>query len=197
MLEARDLAFRYGPRQPLIVSDFDIAIQSGEVVGLSGPSGRGKSTIGQLLARHLRPTAGAISVDGSPPPEHGFNPVQFLSQSPVFAVNPRWTIGRIVSEAWTPDVETMAALGIRTAWLDRYPHELSGGEMQRVIILRTLAPGLRYLIADEITSMLDPLAQAEIWKALLEVAKRRAVGILAISHDAHLLGRVADRVVAV
>lgn len=197
MLEARGICFRYGRREPLIVRDFDLAIRPGEIVGLSGPSGRGKSTIGRLLARHLQPTAGTVAVNGAPPPERGFNPVQFLSQSPVFATNPRWTIGRIVAEAWSPDDRTIHELGVRPAWLPRYPHELSGGEMQRITILRALAPGLRYLIADEITSMLDPLAQAEIWRALMAVAKKRAVGILAISHDAPLLERVADRVVAV
>ncbi len=196
MLEARGISFGYGRRGPLIVRDFDLAIRPGEVVGLSGPSGRGKSTIGRLLARHLMPAAGTVVVDGNPP-ARGFNPVQFLSQSPVFATNPRWAIGRIVTEAWSPDAEAMQQLGVRPAWFSRYPHELSGGEMQRITILRALAPGLRYLIADEITSMLDPLAQADIWKALMAVAKNRAVGILAISHDAHLMARVADRVVTV
>jgi ABC-type dipeptide/oligopeptide/nickel transport system ATPase subunit len=197
MLEARGISFRYRPRDPLIVRDLDIAIDPGEVVGLSGPSGRGKSTIGRLLARHLRPIAGAVIVDGAPLPERGFNPVQLLSQSPVFAANPRWTVRRIVGEAWTPDTGTAQALGVRPAWFSRYPHELSGGEMQRITILRALAPDTRYLVADEITSMLDPLAQAEIWTALLKVANQRAIGILAISHDAHLLARVADRVVTV
>lgn len=197
MLEARGISFRYGPRDPLIVQGFDLAIRPGEVVGLSGPSGRGKSTIGRLLARHLRPTAGLVTVDGAQAPARGFNPVQLLSQSPIFAANPRWTVGRIVGEAWTPDADTVQALGVRPAWFDRFPHELSGGELQRITILRALAPGLRYLVADEISSMLDPLAQAEIWAALLAVVKQRAIGLLAISHDAHLLGRVADRVVAV
>lgn len=197
MLEARDISFRYGPRDPLVVRDLDIVIGPGEVVGLSGPSGGGKSTIGRLLARHIRPTAGAVTVDGAPLPERGFNPVQLLSQSPVFAANPRWTVHRIVGEAWTPDAGTAQALGVRPAWFSRYPHELSGGEMQRITILRALAPDTRYLVADEITSMLDPLAQAEIWTALLKAANQRAIGILAISHDAHLLARVADRVVTV
>ena len=86
------------------------------------------------------------------------------------------------------------SLGVETHWYDRYPHEISGGELQRVALLRAMAPELRYLVADEITAMLDPISQVEIWQCLLAQAKH-GIGILAISHDTSLLARVATRVV--
>lgn len=192
MLEARELSFRYG-REPLLLDRFSFSVSPGEVVGVTGPSGRGKSTLGRLLAGHLTPLSGTIAVRdeaaASPIP-----PVQYLAQAPLFAVNPRWRIGRIVTEAWQPDEETRAALGVSRDWYDRYPHEISGGELQRVAILRAMAPGVRYLVADEITAMLDPITQAGIWRFLLD-ACRKGLGIVAISHDAPLLAQIADRTV--
>lgn len=193
MLEARDIGFRFpGAAQP-VLDNVSLRIAQGEVVGLSGPSGVGKSTLGRILAQHVRPQSGRVLVDGIPRSGEGFHPVQFLSQSPVLAVNPRWRIGRVVAEAWNPDAETRAALGVRSEWYPRYPHELSGGELQRVAILRALAPGLRYLVADEISAMLDAVTQAQIWTFLRRFAAERRIGILAISHDHALLKRIAHR----
>lgn len=194
MLTANRLSFRYGARAPYILRDFDLSIGPGEIVGLSGPSGRGKSTLGRLLAAHLEPTGGSVSIDDRAASNGLFHPVQYLHQSPIFATDPRWRISRIISEGWIPDDATRAGLGIDEGWYDRFPHEISGGELQRVALLRTLAPGLRYLIADEITSMLDPVAQVEIWQFLLK-RMRQGLGILAISHDRALLSRIATRVV--
>ena len=195
MLTAHRVSFRHGPRAPYILREFDLSIRPGEIVGLSGPSGRGKSTLGRLLAGHLGPTSGSVTVDERAN-QYRFNPVQYLHQSPIFATDPRWRISRIVAEGWTPDDVTRNELGVKESWYDRYPHEISGGELQRVALLRTLAPGLRYLIADEITSMLDPVAQVEIWQVLLKRA-RQGLGILAISHDRALLERIATRVVTI
>lgn len=196
MLTANHLSFRYGARAPYILRDVDLSIGPGEIVGLSGPSGRGKSTLGRLLAGHLEPTSGAITIDDSEGSNRRFHPVQYLHQSPIFATDPRWRISRIIAEGWTPDDVTRIDLGIDESWYDRYPHEISGGELQRVALLRALAPGLRYLIADEITSMLDPVAQVEIWQVLLKRAQL-GLGILAISHDQALLERIATRVVTI
>ncbi len=193
MLNAEKLSYRYTPRAPLVLDGIDIAVSPGEIVGLTGWSGRGKSTLGRLLAGHLSPSAGRITIDGQKA-GNGFNPVQYLHQSPIFATDPRWRIGRIVEEAWQSDAATREELGVETSWYDRYPHEISGGELQRVALLRTLAPGLSYLVADEITAMLDPVAQVEIWQCLL-ARTGKGLGILAISHDQALLERIATRIV--
>ena len=193
MLSAEKLSYRYAPRAALVLENVDIGVAPGEIVGLTGGSGRGKSTLGRLLAGHMMPSAGRITIDDKEAVS-GFSPVQYLHQSPIFATDPRWRIGRIVEEAWQPDDATREELGIEKGWYDRYPHEISGGELQRIALLRTLAPGLSYLIADEITAMLDPVAQVDIWRCLLARA-RTGLGILAISHDQALLDRIATRIV--
>jgi ABC-type dipeptide/oligopeptide/nickel transport system ATPase subunit len=193
MLEARAISFRFGSSARAVLDGASVAVAPGEILGLSGPSGIGKSTLGRILAQHVRPTEGRILVDGRPIAGGGFHPVQFLAQSPILAVNPRWRIGRILDEAHAPDDETRAALGIRRDWDARYPHELSGGELQRVAIARALAPGLRYLVADEISAMLDAVTQVRIWNFLRKLATERNIGILAISHDDALLARICHR----
>lgn len=188
MLEGRDLHFVH-PGGQKVLSGVSITIGPGEVVGLSGRSGCGKSTLGRLLAGYLKPDAGTIEVDGGS--RAGWSPVQYVHQSGIFSVDPRWRIGRVIEEGWAPDDATREALGVSRAWYDRYPHEISGGELQRVTLLRALAPATRYLIADELTAMLDPVTQAEIWAFLLSRC-RDGLGILAISHDAPLLQRIAS-----
>lgn len=193
-LEARNIGFFYS-RDARILHDVSLTLEQGHIVGLMGPSGRGKSTLGRIMAGHLSPMAGAVTLDGRSFPRTGFRPVQFLHQTPVFAMNPRWRISRILSEAGKPEPELVEALGIRERWLDRYPHELSGGELQRIALARAIHDRTRYIIADEITSMLDPIAQSRIWRVLADILRQRSVGILAISHDAPLLSRIADRIV--
>jgi peptide/nickel transport system ATP-binding protein len=87
-------------------------------------------------------------------------------------------------------------MGIEAAWLNRYPAELSGGEMQRFCIARALAPETRFLIADEISTMLDVITQAQIWELLLRVTGERGIGVLAVTHSAALAARICSRVVA-
>ncbi|MFN2409917.1 MAG: ABC transporter ATP-binding protein [Halomonas sp.] len=176
-----------------MLDNVSVSLEAGEWVGLSGHSGTGKSTLGQLLAGHLTPQAGTIEVDGEALPQRGLQPVQWLPQSPELSVNPRWRVKRILEEAWTPPATLREAFGIEPGWLNRYPSALSGGELQRVCVLRALAPGVRYLVADEISSMLDPLTQLALWQALHQVADERKLGVLVISHDAALLERLCPR----
>ena len=87
-------------------------------------------------------------------------------------------------------------LGIRPEWLSRFPHELSGGELQRFCIARALAANPRYLIADEISTMLDAYTQAQLWHFLLEEAEKRNLGMIVVTHSPALLERIATRVVS-
>lgn len=192
MLDASGL--RYGfARQPAVLDDVSLTLEAGEWLGLDGVSGAGKSTLGQLLAGYLTPQAGTVTVDGAPLPRRGLRPVQWLPQSPELAVNPRWRVKRILEEAWTPPDALRDAFGIEPAWMNRFPQALSGGELQRVCVLRALVPGVRYLVADEISSMLDPLTQLDLWQGLRQVADERQLGVLVISHDAALLNRLCSR----
>lgn len=190
MLEAHDIHFAYDRKAP-VLSGISLSLKSGQIIGLAGRSGGGKSTLGRILGGYLQSGRGLVTVDGATT-RNGWSPVQYLHQSSIFSVDPRWRIGRIVEEGWQPDEATRNALGVSRTWYDRYPHEISGGELQRVTLLRALSPQTRYLIADEITAMLDPITQAEIWRFLLTRCEA-GLGILAISHDASLLARIASQ----
>ncbi|KQQ80763.1 ATP-binding cassette domain-containing protein [Aureimonas sp. Leaf324] len=195
MLEATGLSYAYAPGRPAL-APVTLAIAPGEIVGLFGRSGIGKTTLAKLLAGRLPLQAGALRLDGAPLPSAGLRPVQYLAQHPVLDMNPRWRIGRIVAEAGPPDPALAARLGVEPAWQRRFAHELSGGQLQRVSLLRALRPGVRVLVADEISAPLDAIAQAEIWRVLMALAAERGLGILAISHDRALLARVATRAVS-
>jgi peptide/nickel transport system ATP-binding protein len=195
MLTARDVAHRFAPDRPWVLDGVGLALRPGEIVGLDGPSGTGKSTLARILAGWIRPARGHVALDGRPLPDRGPCPVQLVHQSPELAVDPRWTAGRLIAEGAPPPSDLLDAFAVRTDWLDRRPVELSGGELQRIALVRALIPTTRYLIADEPTAMLDPPTQAGIWHALLAHARPRGLAILAIGHDRALLDRVADRVV--
>ena len=192
MLEARHLSFQFSPQVPLIQA-VSLKLAAGEWISLSGDSGTGKSTLGKLLAGYLTPQAGEISLDGEALPKNGLQPVQWLPQSPELAVNPRWRVGKILREAWLPNKAQCQAFGVDPRWLSRFPQALSGGELQRVCVLRTLAPGVRFLVADEISTMLDPITQVELWQALKQEAEQRQLGVLVISHDTALLERLCEQ----
>lgn len=193
-LEGRKLAFRYGNNDWLF-RDFDITVGEGEIVGLSGPSGCGKTTLGRLLSGYDVPAEGAVLLDGRPLPRTGFHPVQLVFQHPEKAVNPRLRMRRILHEGWEPDSAFRAAFGIADEWLSRYPAELSGGELQRFCVARALGPLTRYLIADEMTTMLDAVTQAQLWHAVLDVVRERRLGMLVISHERKLLEKLCDNII--
>lgn len=193
MLEAKNLSFRYSKKHQRLFQNLDISIAPGERVGLPGPSGRGKSTLAKILAGYLKPDEGDITVDGKQTVHGTFNPVQILFQHPELAVNPRWKIKNILNEAGTPSADLLDSLKISSSWAERYPNELSGGELQRVCLARALDGRTGYLLCDEMTSMLDPLTQASIWKTVLETAAERNLGLLIISHDTALLDRLCHR----
>ena len=107
-------------------------------------------------------------------------------------MNPRWRIGRILAEAGPVPSDGEQDL-VSPVWLDRFPHEISGGELQRVNLARALRARPAYIVADEISSSLDPLTQALLWDRLLIHIHRNGLGVLAISHDPTLLAALTDR----
>ncbi len=195
MLKAERISFRYRPNRPWILQDFTLSLSPGERVGIYGPSGCGKTTLGRILAGYLQPLDGRVEVDGKPLPRKGYCAVQMIFQHPELAINPRWPIGKALCEAYQPPQSLLTALSLDQHWFDRFPHELSNGELQRVAVARALAPATRYVIADEMTTMLDANTQAQIWQVLLQVGAQRQLGILVISHDLPLLERVCTRII--
>ncbi len=195
MLEARGLSFRYAPDGPWLFKHFDLTVAPGQIIGLQGPSGLGKSTLARIISGYLEPATGQVTVDGRALVTNGFSPVQLLFQHPELAVDPRWKVRDILCEGYYPPEKQMADFEIEPEWLDRYPCELSGGQLSRVCLLRALGPQSAYLVADEITTMLDALTQACIWKSLLNHSREQRIGLLVISHDTALLKRLCTRII--
>ncbi|MDF2668318.1 MAG: transporter related [Paenibacillus sp.] len=194
LLDGNNLGFQY-KKNDWVFRGFNIAIQPGEIVGLVGPSGCGKTTLGRVLAGYDKPHEGRVVLHGSTPYKKGYNPIQMVFQHPEKAVNPRWKMRRMVQEGWEIDSEFLEELGIEEVWMDRWPNELSGGELQRFCVARSLGPLTKFLIADEMTTMLDAVTQAQIWHALLGRARQLQLGMLVISHDEHLVNRICHRVI--
>lgn len=194
MLEACDITFRYG-NGPLVLDGFNLQVSPGERVALAAPSGFGKSTACRLLAGYEQPLSGSVSVDGQPLPRKGRCPVQLIQQHPELAVDPRMRMVSTLLEAGDIQPGLVERFGIRPEWMSRFPHELSGGELQRFCIVRALAANPRYLIADEMSTMLDAVTQAQVWHALIDEADRRGIGMVLVTHSPALTSRIATRVV--
>lgn len=197
MLEAKSVSFRYGDRRPWVLHDFSMVIKPGEIVGLSGASGMGKTTLAKVLAGYIVPHHGQVHIHHQSLAQKGFCPVQLIFQHPELALNPRWSVGQSLDEAGSVSSEMLTRFNIDLSWLKRYPHELSGGELQRIAIVRALRPGARFLICDEITAMLDAITQAQIWQALCLYAREHQLGILVISHNSALTERLCERAIQI
>ena len=193
LIDARDITFGYERTKP-VLQGVSLQVQPGERVALLGPSGRGKSTLAKILAGYISPWSGQVLLGGQPLPTQGLCPVQLIFQHPEQAVNPRWKMREVLNEAWQPPGALLEEMGIAQGLLERYPHELSGGELQRFCIARALAPGVRFIIADEISAMLDVISQAQVWQALLGAVRKRGMGLLAVTHNLSLAQQICERV---
>ena len=194
-LEAKNVYFRYDKKSPWVLEDRSLKIEKGERLAIFAPSGYGKTTLAMLLAGYLKPTQGEILLDGKPLPEKGVCPVQLIYQHPEKAINPRWRLKKVLEESGELREDVLDAFGIERAWLDRFPRELSGGELQRFCVARALMSGAEYLICDEISTMLDVITQAQIWNVVLAEAERQNMGIIAVTHNKYLTERIATRTI--
>lgn len=188
------MSFRYGRHQPWIFKNLNFCVEQGACVGLSAPSGAGKSTLAMLLAGYLTPVEGEILLDGKPLPQKGICPVQLIYQHPEQAINPRWRLRKVLEESGQITEELLVSLGIEKAWLERFPRELSGGELQRFCVARALMSGASFLICDEISTMLDVITQAQIWRVVCDEIKKRNIGIMVITHNHQLAKRLCSQV---
>lgn len=194
-LEARNVYFRYNKKQPWILEDRSLQIEKGERLALFAPSGYGKTTLAMLLAGYLKPDKGEILLDQKPLPKKGVCPVQLIYQHPEKAINPRWRLKRVLEESGELREDVLDAFGIERAWLERFPRELSGGELQRFCVARALMSGADYLICDEISTMLDVITQAQIWNVILDEAGKRGMGLIVVTHNHHLAEHLATRTI--
>lgn len=196
ILEVRNLSFRYENKGRQILEQFSLQADSNERVGIAAPSGFGKTTLCKQLAGYEQPESGEILLDGELLQSYkGYCPVQMIWQHPEQAVNPRLRMRSVFEEGDQVDPKLMEKLGIEPDWLNRFPTELSGGELQRFCIARALGKRTRFLLADEISTMLDLITQSQIWHFLIEETQRRGIGMIVVSHDSELVEKVCTRVV--
>lgn len=193
MLEVQDITFSYQKNGNQILEHVNLSVGPEERLGILAPSGYGKTTLLKIISGYISPDAGRILVDGEPLPQKGYCPVQMIFQHPEQAVNPRFRMREVLKEGDGISKELIEGLGIEEDWKNRFPQELSGGELQRFCIARALGKGTKYLLCDEITTMLDFITQGQIWNFLIEETKRRGIGMVIVSHSQPLLDHVCTR----
>ncbi len=196
------------------VDEVSFSIDKGEVVGLVGESGCGKSTVGRMIAGILPKTGGKIFYRGqdtdklnSEDQKHYQLSVQMIFQDPFASLNPRMRVQQIVGEA--PNFhglvppnelsdyvdETLLNVGLDPSLKQRYPHQFSGGQRQRIGIARALAVKPEFLVCDEAIAALDVSIQAQVLNLFMELKEDLSLTYLFISHDLGVVEHIADRVV--
>ena len=194
-LEVKDVSYSYDNHKT-ILDHINLTVESHERVGILAPSGIGKTTLCKIMAGYLKPDQGEILVDGNPLPKKGYCPVQMIWQHPEKAVNPRLKLKEISADGDNVEPRIIQELGIEQDWMNRYPQELSGGELQRFCIARALGERTRFILADEISTMLDLITQSQIWEFLLKEVKRREIGLIVVSHSEPLMQAVSTRTIS-
>lgn len=194
-LEAVDISFRYDNGSRNVLNHVSLYLEDGERLGLKAPSGFGKTTLCKILGGYEEPHNGQVLLDGKPLSSYkGYYPVQMIWQHPELSVNPRIKMKEVIKEGDRVSQDIIQRLGIEEDWMDRYPGELSGGELQRFCIARALGRRTKILLADEISAMLDLITQSQMWNFLLEEAGGREIGMVVVSHSEELLDRVCTRI---
>ncbi|WP_308698050.1 ABC transporter ATP-binding protein [uncultured Thomasclavelia sp.] len=196
------------------VNNVSFEIAKGETVGLVGESGCGKSTLGRTLMGIYQPTEGKIyfnteeiNIKKAKDRYKYAKKAQMIFQDPYASLNPRMTVGSIISEGmeihnmYTPEKrkervgELLDLVGLNKEYANRFPHEFSGGQRQRIGIARALAIEPEFLICDEPISALDVSIQSQIINLLIDLQKRLGLTYLFIAHDLDIVRYISDRIV--
>ena len=204
---------RVPSKSHVAVDDVSFSLHRGEILGLAGQSGSGKSTVARCLTRLVTPDSGAINLDGEDVRAVSGaslreirRRMQMIYQDPYTSLHPRMTIGAAIIEAGRvhrrPGSENpekfvsglLEQVGLPSGTASRRPRELSGGQRQRVAVARSLAVGPDVLIADEAVSALDVSVQAQLLNLFLDLRDQLGLSILFISHQLAVLAEVCDRV---
>ena len=216
-LVIENLAVEYrskGRQRVRAVAGVDLVVGRGEILGLVGESGCGKSTVAKAVVGIVPPAEGAIRYRGEsvvPLKRSGKRPasqrnLQMVFQEPASSLNPRRSIGSQIEDAlrfstdmperdWPERIRELVELvGLPKNAPDCYPHQFSGGQKQRACIARALAAEPVVLVADEAISSLDASAQAQIAALLVSLVRRLDIGLLFISHDLSVVGEICDRI---
>lgn len=213
MLEMRDVCKSYpGKNRVEVLEHVSLELKAGRTLGLMGQSGSGKSTIARILLMQEPMDAGAVYFHGEKVEKKNRNRmksfrkrVQYISQHPESFLDPNWKIGKSVLEGAAVYGEKKQAqerletlleqVKLSRAVFDRYPHQVSGGEIQRAVLCRALLLNPEVLILDEATSMLDVSVQAQILNILKEIQEKEKLSYLLISHDREVVSWFTDDIV--
>ena len=179
-------------------------IEQGECLGIVGESGSGKSTLGKIILGIEPPDAGHIVPGEAMRQRPRHEAISVVFQDYTSSVNPRFTVQQIIAEPLFRTAlndqeralrirQLLDEVGLSEAMLNRYPHQLSGGQLQRVCIARAIAPNPLFILFDEAVSSLDVSVQVKILDLLLEIKRRRKISYLFITHDITVAAYVCDR----
>ena len=204
----------FGKQQTNVLNDISFSVSPGEIFGVTGHSGCGKSTLAKILVNLVSPDGGSVKVDGEDATriktrtfKTTKRPIGIVFQNPDDSLDPSYTLGSSLSQAFLYndrsdaegfDLDVLSEyLAVPLDLLDRYPNQVSGGEIQRIAMACAFSLNPKYMVLDEPTSMLDVSTQAHILRSIQKIAKEREIGIILISHNLFIIKELCDRAVVI